>query len=480
MQNVRHCVCGLFCLFFYLILTHDAVFKSPSNIDVCHPVALSHMARAINKYITSTTSLGNHSTSLESVSSASGTWESLESYISRIILACQVPNIVAYTSLYLLMTISRSCSCKCTEVSDDFIESPKPKPPPLSHQISQAFSRSAISRVQRPHWVGHHFFMGPFLLVLRSYERISGRDIISHELLSFVSGLSANDLKDLESSIDRAMGTNTKLTIQEMLKQRDFRSLRETECPYITIRRMREARRNSLERRRAELLDSTRRENERSVPILCFFPWRINALAFSGISPRLHPMTAKMKRKMKWKTKQKMNQIDDPWHFAFCSIQARWSKHRVNHLHCQNRRVCQHHTRIYVYSTAMLFAHTTPTACQYANRKSSLRFPTSVVVARYSAFSYRDPSRYRVSFRVSMREWFYVLRQSWPSKSSLFVYSCEYSTASCPDKEWLSWKLRSPSSIYFLVDLSMFCCMESDLEDWRGERNVHRGASFDR
>lgn len=286
-----------------LLLTHDKVFKSPSNIDVCHPVALSHMARAINKYITSTTSLGNHS--LESVSSASGTWETLESYISRIILACQVPNIVAYTSLYLLMTISRSCSCKCT---DDFLESPKPKPPPLSHQISQALSRSAISRVQKSHWVGHHFFMGPFLLVLRSYERISGRDVISHELLSFVSGLSANDLKDLESSIDRAMGTSTKLTIQEMIKQRDFRSLRETECPYITTRRMREARRTSLEKRRAELLDSTRRENERSVPILCFFPWRINALAFSGISPWPHPMTAKMKRK----TKQKMNRIDAP------------------------------------------------------------------------------------------------------------------------------------------------------------------------
>jgi len=248
------------------------VFKSPSNVDVCHSVALSQMARAINKYITSTTSLGNRSTALDSVSSASGTWETLESYISRIILACQVPNIVAYTSLYLLMTISRSCSCKCIEVPDDFIESPKSRPLPLSHQISQAFSRSAISRVQKSHWAEHHFFMGSFLLVLRSYERISGRDVIGYELLSFVSGLSVNDLKDLEFSIDRAMRTNTKSIIQDMIRQKSFRSLLETECPYITARRMREARRISLERRRAELLDSTRRENERSVSILCFFP----------------------------------------------------------------------------------------------------------------------------------------------------------------------------------------------------------------
>jgi len=258
---------GCFVFFPYLILTRDSVFKS--DIDVCHSVALSQVAGAINKYIKSIASSGYRSATLQSVqsdSSASGTCESLESYISRIILACQVPNIVAYTSLYLLMAISRSCSCKCTVVPDDFIGSPKPKLSPWTHHISHALFRSAISRVRKPHWVGNHFFMGPFLVVLRSYERISGRDVIGYELLSFVSGLSANDLKDLESSIDRAMETPTRSTIQEMIKQKNFRSLLEVECPYITACRMREARQISLERRRAELLDSTRRKNERSVP----------------------------------------------------------------------------------------------------------------------------------------------------------------------------------------------------------------------
>jgi len=129
-----------------------------------------------------------------------------------------------------------------------------------------------------------------------------------------------------------------------------------------------------------------------------------------------------------------------------------------------------------MYTRLLCFcAHNTYcSSIQYANRKSSLRFPTSVVVARYSAFSYREPSQQRVSIRAFMREWFYVLPRSWHSKPSLFVYSCKYSTASCPDKEWLSSKLRSPSSIYSLVDLSMFCCMESDLEDWRGERTSGR------
>lgn len=110
--------------------------------------------------------------------------------------------------------------------------------------------------------------MGSFLLVLRSYERISRRDVIGHEMLSIISGLSVNDLKDLESSIDRAIGKNTKLTIDEMIEKKNFRSLIEIECPYITARRMQEARRKTLETRRAELLASVGKETERSATAL--------------------------------------------------------------------------------------------------------------------------------------------------------------------------------------------------------------------
>lgn len=260
----------LFCLFLYFILTGGSVFKSSPDTDVCQSVVLFQMAKAINSFITSTT-LGFRSRTPVSVSSTLAlpdTLEPLENYISRIIWTCQVPNIVVYTSLYLLMIISRSCSCKSTEIPEDFYESPKPRPPPLSHHLSQAFTRSTISRVRKSHWVGCHFFMGPFLLVLRSYERISRRDVIGHEMLSIISGLSVNDLKDLESSIDRVIGKNTKLTIDEMIEKKNFRSLIEIECPYITARRMQEARRKTLETRRAELLASAGKETERSATAL--------------------------------------------------------------------------------------------------------------------------------------------------------------------------------------------------------------------
>lgn len=240
------------------------LFKSSPDTDVCQSVVLFQMAKAINSFITSTT-LGFRSRTPVSVSSTLAlpdTLESLENYIYRIIWTCQVPNIVVYTSLYLLMIVSRSCSCKSTEIPEGFYESPKPRPPPLSHHLSQAFTRSAISRVRKSHWVGCHFFMGSFLLVLRSYERISRRDVIGHEMLSIISGLSVNDLKDLESSIDRAIGKNTKLTIDEMIEKKNFRSLIEIECPYITARRMQEARRKTLETRRAELLASVGKETE--------------------------------------------------------------------------------------------------------------------------------------------------------------------------------------------------------------------------
>ncbi|KXN91803.1 hypothetical protein AN958_11953 [Leucoagaricus sp. SymC.cos] len=206
------------------------------------------IAQAITKFITTTPSLKCRSATPTFTSSStnvrlSTVQESLDLYAARIIHRCQVPQIVPYTALYLLISISRSCSCRRPSTSssssvDSFDEPSVKIPSSFSHCLSQAFTRSPLSRVRKSHWTGHHLFLGTFLVALRAYINTEEHEEIPDEgTLSDISGFPMDELEELGSTIFGCMGLEAKLTIETMIERSQFRDLSEIECAHAIMRR---------------------------------------------------------------------------------------------------------------------------------------------------------------------------------------------------------------------------------------------------
>ncbi|KXN82963.1 hypothetical protein AN958_01998 [Leucoagaricus sp. SymC.cos] len=193
---------------------------------------------AIHKFITTTSGLRCRSTAPAST----GVSAPLDIYIAHTIHDCRAPNLIAYATLYLLASISRNCSCRRSNQSDvptswSDADSDEPSKPPsfLSHRLSQAFTRSPLSRVRKSHWVEHHIFIGAFMVVLQAHQKN-----FDFEALSEISGFSVDELEQLQEAFVACMDKDTGLAIEWMIKEGEFRSLRDVECPVVVMRRRRE------------------------------------------------------------------------------------------------------------------------------------------------------------------------------------------------------------------------------------------------
>ncbi|KAF5351023.1 hypothetical protein D9756_008216 [Leucocoprinus leucothites] len=180
----------------------------------------------------------NHTSILRARSSTTST--PLDLKIAQIIDDCRVPNIVPYAALYLLAAISRTCTCgKRTASSDelpyddDDDESPK-SPSVLSHRLSQMTTRSPLSRVRKSHWSGYHLLIGTLLVSLRVYQ-----PSFLPETLSEISGIPPTELESLHAAALGCMDKDTELALGWMIKESEFRSLNDVECPVVVMRRKR-------------------------------------------------------------------------------------------------------------------------------------------------------------------------------------------------------------------------------------------------
>ncbi|KAF5351007.1 hypothetical protein D9756_008274 [Leucocoprinus leucothites] len=200
----------------------ESVFDDPY-------VGQQTIALAITKFITTTPAFHCPATPTSS----------LDLYIARVIDESRVPKIVPYAALYILMTISRSCTCErpvpaVLRISSSPNNEPKHHYSSLFHHISQVFTRSRLSLLRRFSWIGHHFFVGAFLVALRTYH--SDVDV---EMMSESTGFTMKELQDLETAIVDSMDSKMGLTVDQMIKERRFRSLKDIECPLAVLRRKR-------------------------------------------------------------------------------------------------------------------------------------------------------------------------------------------------------------------------------------------------
>jgi hypothetical protein len=192
---------------------------------------------------------------------------SFDRYVVRVIEECRVPNVVPYAALYLLAASARSCHCAPPASGDlssfeDEDESAK-HPSAFSHRLSKTFHRSPFTRVRKSHWVGHHLFVGAFLVALRMYW---GR--INAQAMSDITGFSWDEIEELETAMSNCMAEGTMAAMEGMILKGSFRSLKDVECPHVSMCRIRaqqeEDSRPHCHTHRLRRLFSVRRSRERT------------------------------------------------------------------------------------------------------------------------------------------------------------------------------------------------------------------------
>lgn len=241
--------CSPLCM---LISAHQQASTSPGFYTWSSGPADSYtghetIALAFTRFIASTPTLRCRSSSSRPASPSESTADLIYHYIVRMVQGCRVPRVVSYAALYILIAISRSCSCPLPVESLEpsaYMNPTRIATSTFSHALSRAFTRSPFSKVRKSHWGVHHIFMGPFLVALRVYKELYGdlpenQGIPAWEAFSVLSGLSTHELDDLETTILSAMDEETREAVISMIYDGTFKSLRDVECVHTALRRQR-------------------------------------------------------------------------------------------------------------------------------------------------------------------------------------------------------------------------------------------------
>ncbi|KAJ3553464.1 hypothetical protein NP233_g12636 [Leucocoprinus birnbaumii] len=161
---------------------------------------------------------------------------SLDYYIARVIDETRAPKIVPYAALYILISISRSCAC--VRSTPAITDSPtllgqSYRCSPTLHRVSQALTRNRLSRFRKLFWVGHHFFVGAFLVALRTYLG-TYYNKVNMTMMSDITGFAVDELEGIEAKIIDAMDSEIGFVVDKMVRERRFITLRGAECPMAT------------------------------------------------------------------------------------------------------------------------------------------------------------------------------------------------------------------------------------------------------
>ncbi|KAJ3573071.1 hypothetical protein NP233_g2668 [Leucocoprinus birnbaumii] len=166
---------------------------------------------------------------------------SLDYYIARVIDETRAPKIVPYAALYILISISRSCAC--VRSTPAITDSPtllgqSYRCSPTLHRVSQALTRNRLSRFRKLFWVGHHFFVGAFLVALRTYLG-TYYNKVNMTMMSDITGFAVDELEGIEARIIDAMDSEIGFVVDKMVRERRFITLRGAECPMATLESLR-------------------------------------------------------------------------------------------------------------------------------------------------------------------------------------------------------------------------------------------------
>ncbi|KAJ3564745.1 hypothetical protein NP233_g8095 [Leucocoprinus birnbaumii] len=216
-------------------MTDPVTLFVPPSIDVDPYFGHQVISLAISKFIKSTSTIP---------SPTSTTSTPLDLRIAQIIHECQVPNIVPYSALYLLASISRTCTCGKNVSDDELLDAYDDledsrivrRPSFLSHRLSQMKTRSPLSRVRQSHWDGYLLFIGTLFVSLRVH-----RPTFALGILAEITEIVPDELESLHAAIFVCMDEDLKLALGWMIKESEFRSLNDVECPVVVVRRKRAA-----------------------------------------------------------------------------------------------------------------------------------------------------------------------------------------------------------------------------------------------
>jgi len=190
---------------------------------------------------------------------------SFDLYIAQVIHVCRVPSIVPYAVLYLLTAVSRTCNCERrinseNEIQNNNTRDSSHKPPSIfSHRLSQFLAGDPFKRRHRPFWTAHHFFIGALLYVLKRYHKN-----YPPSTLAKTSGVEMDDLTHIHIAISFRVNRDTALTLAWMIRESEFRSLSDVECPVVVSHRKRLVERKKNRRSSLGHVLSIRRSRRKS------------------------------------------------------------------------------------------------------------------------------------------------------------------------------------------------------------------------
>ncbi|XP_006462199.1 hypothetical protein AGABI2DRAFT_179059 [Agaricus bisporus var. bisporus H97] len=205
-------------------------------------------------YITRSPTL--HRPSSRSPRSSPETGLPLDLYIARTIHASRVPDIVAYTALYLLASISQVCQCKVPHDEDKSTYNHS-TPSKLSHTLSRAVTRTPFSRAIKPHWGERHFFMGAFFLALSAYKPVFEKEF-NKELRCWrmvgASEVSQEEVVEVSEAFKQCMSKELETAVKSMMWDKFVINVSEFDCPHARAR----------ERRLSNVEEEEEEEDEKS------------------------------------------------------------------------------------------------------------------------------------------------------------------------------------------------------------------------
>ncbi|XP_006457875.1 hypothetical protein AGABI2DRAFT_114899 [Agaricus bisporus var. bisporus H97] len=223
----------------------------PTNSTPGTDMYMGHglMARAFSKYISLTPTLrGCYSRG------TSPSEEPLDFYVARVIHLCQIPDIIPYIALYILIYSTQTCHCRRPrEDNDDACSYPSK----LSHVLSRAVTRTQFSRIRKSHWSAAHVFMGAFMVALQTSKvTFDGEtdDFCRWSILPEVSGIPEEELEEICEAFKQCLTCELRVAINKMRFERVFKPFNEVDCPFQLARRnqllkIRERKENGQRRR---------------------------------------------------------------------------------------------------------------------------------------------------------------------------------------------------------------------------------------
>ncbi|EKM82405.1 hypothetical protein AGABI1DRAFT_104403 [Agaricus bisporus var. burnettii JB137-S8] len=198
-----------------------------------------HVGHKVANYIARSPTL--HRRSSRSPSSSPEPEEPFDLYIARVVHASTVPDIVAYTALSLLTSISQAPQCKVPhdERKSKYGLSSPSKSSPTS---SGAVARTTFPRIIKPHWDERHFFMGAFYLAIMAYKPVFDEEHhkeLSYQSMIGVSGIEEEEIEDVSNAFKQCMNHEHETAVNSMLRDEFVIHVSEVNGPYACGRQIR-------------------------------------------------------------------------------------------------------------------------------------------------------------------------------------------------------------------------------------------------